>query len=354
MKGNKTNRKKSRSLYTILVVLMLLANALLAGCGQAKTDEYQSAPSAQPSSAASQKLKDVTLVLDWTPNTNHTGLYVAEDQGYYREQGLNVKIIQPGKSTAEQIVAANQAQFGVSYQEGVTEARTQNVPIVSIAAVIQHNTSGFASPADKNIKSPKDFEGKTYGSFGSPVEKAVIQSIMETQNADVNKVKFVNIGDTDFFTAVQKNIDFSWIFYGWDGIEANLRGMKINMVYLNQFSKQLDYYTPVLITNETMINANSKTVEAFMAATSKGYHYAIDHPDQAAQILLKYAPDLDKKLVIASQKWLSPRYQDDAAQWGVQKNEVWQGYTDWMYNHKVLANKIDVSKAFTNKFLPKG
>jgi ABC-type nitrate/sulfonate/bicarbonate transport system substrate-binding protein len=259
----------------------------------------------------------------------------------------------PGQAGADQLVASGKANFGVGYQEAITQARIQGVPLVSIAAVIQHNTSGFASPAAKNIKSPKDFVGKTYGGWGSPVEKSVIDSLMKKENADVNKVTIINTGDTDFFTAIKKNVDFAWIYYGWTGVEAELRNEKINMIYLTDYSDKLDYYTPVLETNENMIAKDPGTVKAFLKAVTKGYQYAIKNPDQAADILIKAAPDLDPKLVKASQKWLSPKYQDDAKQWGIQKKMVWENYASWMYDHKLLDKKLDANKAFTNEFLPK-
>ncbi|RKJ22474.1 ABC transporter substrate-binding protein, partial [Butyricicoccus sp. 1XD8-22] len=114
------------------------------------------------------------------------------------DEGLDVEIILPGEAGADQLVASGKSEFGVSYQESITEARVQDVPIVSIGAVIQHNTSGFASPVDKNIKSPKDFEGKSYGGWGAPLEKAVLASLMETEGADIEKVDIVNMGDSDF------------------------------------------------------------------------------------------------------------------------------------------------------------
>ncbi len=299
-------------------------------------------------------LKKVTVVLDWTPNTNHTGLYVAKEKGFFKEEGLEVNIIQPGKTTVEQMIASNHADFGVSYQESVTHARTQNVPIISIAAVIQHNTSGFASPVDKNIQTPKDFEGKKYGAFGSPAEKQVIGSLMQKENADVNKVTFANIGSMDFFTAMKQGIDFAWIYYGWTGIEAELRGEKLNMVYITDYSKELDYYTPVLITSEEKTEKDPETIRAFMRAVSKGYELAIKQPKEAADILVKAVPDLDPKLVEKSQEWLSTRYQADASQWGTQKLEVWENYARWMKEHQLLEGEFDAKKAFTNAFLPGG
>ncbi|MHA7136298.1 ABC transporter substrate-binding protein [Rossellomorea arthrocnemi] len=298
-------------------------------------------------------LKKVTVVLDWTPNTNHTGLYVAKEKGYFEEQGLDVDIILPGEAGADQLVASGKAEFGVGYQESVTQARVQDVPLVSIAAVIQHNTSGFASPKDKGITTPKDFEGKSYGGWGSPVEKAVMTSIMKQENADVEKVDFVNMGDTDFFTAVKRDVDFAWIYYGWTGIEAELRGEDLNMMYVKDYSEKLDYYTPVLTTNEKMIEKDPETVKSFLSASSKGYQFAIDNPEEAGGILLNAAPDLDKELVMKSQEWLAPKYKDDADRWGEQKLEVWENYASWMYDNDLLDKELDSKKAFTNEFLPK-
>ncbi len=336
---------------------------VLTGCG-AKNEENSAngkTPAADQSASGSDNSKEpaadkpltkVKVVLDWTPNTNHTGLYVARDNGFFKEHGLDVEIIQPGEAGADTMVATGAADFGVGYQEGITQARIQGVPLVSIAAIIQHNTSGFASPASKNIKSPKDYEGKTYGGWGSPAEAAVIESLMQEEKADVKKVKIVSIGEADFFTAVKKNIDFAWIFYAWTGVEAELRGEKINMQYLTDYSKKLDYYTPVLETNEKMIADKKDIVQAFVAASAEGYKFAIDHPDEAANVLIKAEPTLNADLVRASQKWLSPKYQDDAKRWGEQKLEVWTNYAGWMLDHKLLDKKLEADKAFTNEFIP--
>jgi ABC-type nitrate/sulfonate/bicarbonate transport system substrate-binding protein len=341
-------------------VLLMSMTVVLAGCG-AKTDsngaQSSEAATEKPAATAAAsvkpaKLTDVKIVLDWTPNTNHTGLYVAKDQGYFEQEGLNVEIIQPGEGGSEAMVAAGKAEFGVSVQESITNARIQAVPIVSIAAIIQHNTSGFASPVGKNIKAPKDFEGKTYGGYGAPVEMAVIQSLMQQEKADVSKLKVVNIGEADYFTAVKRDIDFAWIYYAWTGVDAELRGEPLNMIYLTKYSDKLDYYTPVLATSEKMIKEKPEIVKAFTAAAAKGYQFAIDKPEEAANMLLKAVPDLDKKLVIASQKWLSPKYKDDAPRWGEQKKAVWENYATWMLDHKLLEKKLDVDAAFTNDFLP--
>jgi len=343
----------SRWVVSVMLVVCMLA-LMMVGCSSKDQAANTPAPATTPSQEkpANDKLTPVKVVLDWTPNTNHTGLYVAKDLGFYKEQGLDVEIIQPGATGADTMVATGEAAFGVSYQENVTHARTQEVPLVSIAAIIQHNTSGFASAADKNITRPKDFEGKTYVGFGGPAEQAVIDSLMQLDNADASKVKIINGGDVDFFTAMHKDVDLAWIFYGWTGVEAELRGEKLNVVYLKDYTEKLDYYTPILVTNEQMIGSQPEVVKAFMKATAQGYQYAIDKPEEAGQILVKLVPDLDAKLVVASQKWLASKYKDDADRWGIQKESVWQNYADWMLEHKLLEKKLDVKTAFTNEFIP--
>lgn len=321
------------------ICMIILVMTIVAGCSSNNNGKQQ-------------ELIDINVVLDYMPNTNHTGLYVAIDQGYYEQEGLNVKLIQPGVGGAEVLVASGEVPFGVSYQESMTEIRTQGAPLVSIAAVIQHNTSGFASVVEKNIVRPKDFEGKTYSGWGGAAEEAVIDAMMKADGGDISKVNITSVSSADTFTALHNEIDLVWIFDAWDGIEAKLRGIDLNVIYLNEYDKSLDYYTPILITNEQLIADDPELVRAFMHATSKGYEYAIEQPEQAADILIKMEPDLDPELVKASQIWLSPHYQAEASQWGMQKREVWANYADWMIEYNLLDSSPNIDEAFTNAFLP--
>src|SRR5262249_18789145 len=155
--------------------------------------------------------------------------------------------------TVEQLVAAGRLDFGVSYQEGVTQARVEGLPIVSIAAGIQHNTNGFASPQSAGITNPQDFAGKKYVAFGSPTRQAVIKGLMECAGGDFGKVQFVDIGSTDFFIATERgDVDFAWVFKGWTGMEAEQRNIPLNIVMMNDLKCIPDYYTPVLITSEKL------------------------------------------------------------------------------------------------------
>ncbi|MCY6958006.1 ABC transporter substrate-binding protein [Clostridium sp. ZC22-4] len=337
--------KVKKKIIAIISAITIMTT-LFAGCGSTKTEDKKA--------TENKELKKVTVVLDWVPNTNHTGLYVAKDKGYYKGEGLDVNIIQPSEGGAADLVAAKKGDFGISYQEQVTYAKTAEkpLPIKSIAAIIQHNTSGFASPKEKNITSPKDFEGKTYGGWGSPSEQQILKALMEKEGADFSKLKMVDAGSDDFFAVTKKNIDFEWIFYGWTGIQAELKGFPINYIELRKIDKRMDYYTPVIITNDDTIKNDPELVKKFLKATTKGYKFCIEKPEEAGKILLKAAPELDEKLVLASQKYLADKYQDDAKRWGEMKEEVWNNYTKFLLEKKLIPKDMNAKEAFTNEYLP--
>ncbi|KNZ43340.1 ABC transporter substrate-binding protein [Acetobacterium bakii] len=303
---------------------------------------------------AQKENEDITVVLDWVPNTNHTGLYVAQQMGYFEEEGLNVEIIQPSEGGSADLIAAGQGEFGISYQEQVTYARTaaNPLPIKAIAAIIQHNTSGFASPVDRNITTPKNFEGKKYGGWGSPMEVATLKGLMAIDNADFSQVEIVDVGALDFFTAVNGYVDFTWIYYGWDGISAELKDYPINFIRLQDVDPNLDFYTPVIIASEDYLEKNPETARRFLRAVAKGYEYAIANPEEAADMLLADNPEIDRDLAVASQEYLAGEYQGDASQWGVMNQTIWTNYSKWMYDQGLLEKELSVDEAFTNEFLP--
>jgi len=299
-------------------------------------------------------LQDVTLMLDWVPNTNHTGIYVAQANGYFEDAGLNVTIIEPGEVYAEHAVAAEVADFGVSFQEQVTLARADDVPIVSIAAIIQHNSSGFASRAELGAHSPRDWEGLRYGSFGSPFEPPTLQVLMTCDGGEFDALEIVDTGFSDPLALLDEAVtDLAWIFYGWQGIQAEYEGIDLQIVMMEDWFDCIpDYYTPVFIASEKTIRERPQVVRAFLEAIGRGYRFTIDNPDQAADILLDAVPELNEDLVHRSQSWLSPRYQADATRWGEQDLQVWQAYSAWMVENGILAESIQAEDAFTNEYLP--
>ncbi|SMP44640.1 ABC transporter substrate-binding protein [Anoxynatronum buryatiense] len=330
---------------TALLIAGLMVTGAITGC---------QSPPASDSGVPGEPLQAVTLVLDWVPNTNHTGFYSAAAMGYFAEEGLEVEIIQPTHGGSADLIAAGQGEFGISYQEQVTYARTaaDPLPIKAIAAIIQHNTSGFASPASKGIEHPGDFEGKTYGGWGSPVEEAMLQALMTSDGGDFSQVEMMSIGTADFFDAVENHVDFTWIYYGWDGIAAELRDYDINFILLQDYVPALNFYTPALITSEKLIDEEPELVQAFVRASARGYQFAMQQPEEAAAHLLAAVPELDEAMVVASQQYLAQQYQADAPRWGEMKLSVWEDYAHWMFQQGLLENQLDASAAFTNAYLP--
>lgn len=333
----------------ILLLIISLTIMTFIGC----TSEGKQVD--KPPVKGNEELVNVKLLLDWYPNTNHTGIYVAKDKGFYEDEGLKVEIIQPAGGGSAEAIAAGKGDFGISYQEQVTYAKTSKnpLPIKAIAAIIQHNTSGFASPVEKGIKTAKDFEGKKYGGWGSPMEEAMIKAVMEKEGGDFSKVEIINIGELDFFTAVKDHVDFTWIYYGWDGVASELKNYPLNFIKLQDVEPNLDFYTPLIIARDDYIENNPELVRKFLKATTKGYEYAINNPEEAVKSLLKEVPEIDEELAIASQKYLANEYKADADRWGEMSIEIWENYSKWMFERGLIENELDAEEAFTNEFLPK-
>lgn len=354
-------REMRRKMMTAMMAVTLAAG--LAGCS-AGTPAQGEKPATQETgekqvadqgteTEVSQEMEDVTVILDYVANTNHTGMYVALDQGYYEEEGLNVNIIEPTEGATATLIAVGKGDFGISYQEDVTIALTSEdpLPIKAIATIIQHNTSGFATYADKDIKSPKDFEGKTYAGWGGPGEEAVLKAVMAKDGGDFSKLSMV-ISDGSGFESLKNNVDVMWFFEAWDNVKCKMNDFPINYMEVRQLDARLDYYTPVIIANQNTLSGNPEMVKKFLAATEKGYRYAIGHPSESAAILQKYAPDYSLEMLTMSQEYLADKYMEDVETWGIMKDEVWDNYTDFMVEYGVIKEAIPAADCYTNEFLP--
>jgi len=298
--------------------------------------------------------RETTILLEWIPNTNHTGVFVALEKGWYAEEGLDVSIKQPSETLPPLLVASGKGDFGFASQEAVTFARTSEnpVPVVSVAAVNRHNTSVFAAPADRGIDSVEDFEGKIYGGWGSEFEEALLKAVMKQAGADFSTVQIVNVGTTDFLASFEQGIDFRWIFYGWDGVRAKVEGRDFNFIPLIDIDPKLDYYTPTIICRESMLEEEPDKVRAFLRATERGYRFATEHPDEAADILLVYNSDLKEEFAEASQRYLSKQYLSEDGEWGRMEEKLWRNFGDFLFEYGLLNKPFDPSAAYTNRFLP--
>lgn len=347
-------RRKNMKRKIITGIAALIAAMSICACqkegNESSNITNQSEIGQEPSN---DQLEDITVILDYVANTNHTGMYVALDQGYYQEEGLNVKIVEPTEGATATLIAVGKGDFGISYQEDVTIALTADdpLPIKAIATIIQHNTSGFASYADKNIQSPKDFEGKIYAGWGGPGEEAVLKAVMAQDGGDFSKLTMV-ISDGSGFEALKDKADIMWFFEAWDNVKCKLNDFPINYTPVRELDSRLDYYTPVIIASNDTLENRPDTVRKFLAATTKGYEYVISNPKESAEILQNYAPDYSLEMLTMSSEYLAPKYAEDSEQWGTMKAEVWDNYTNFMAEYGVINKIIPAEQCFTNEFLP--
>ncbi len=325
--------------FLLIPLLLLAAGFTAVACGDDGPGERRSA----------------TFMLAWTPNTNYAGVYIAKAKGWYADAGLDVEIIEPGAGGVIQAVGTGAAHFGTSQQEDVIPARTQGIPVVSIAAIIEHNTSSLIALGDEGIARPRDLAGKVYGGFGGAIEEPLISALVACDGGDPEAVEYGFVGNVDYLVGMQEDhYDFVWIFDGWDGIRyTDLLGENISFIrFIDHTDCIPDWYTPVVVTSEALIADDPELVEDFMEATVRGYRHAIENPSEAADILLAAVPELDEALVRASAAYLASRYVTDPDDWGRQSLDVWTRFERFLLESGVTESAIDVEAAFTNDFLP--
>ncbi len=330
------------------------ATAFLAGCGAYDNSGAQSASSDSSSSSTTGDTTHIDFCLDYTPNTNHTGIYVAQQKGWFADEGLDVNIIQPADDTAETMIGSGQAQMGVSYQDYIANALASDnpLPIQAVAAIIQHNTSGIMSRQADNITRARDMEDHVYATWDMPVEQATIKQIMETDGGDYSKLKMVAYSVDDEVAGLKANMfDCVWVYEGWAVQNAAVQDYPVNYFSFISMDPVFDFYTPVLAANNDFCKENPDVVKAFVRAAKKGYEFCVENPDEAASILCEQVPELDSALVEKSQAYLADQYINDASSWGVIDKDRWAAYFQWLNDNDLVTNKLDVDAGWTMDYL---
>lgn len=328
------------------IVAVLIAGCMalsLAACGSGE------------SSQGENEKEKITFVLDWTPNTNHTGLYVAQEKGYFEDEGLEVEIVQPPEDGADALVASGKAQFGISFQDTMAPGVVGEdaLPTTAVAAVVQHNTSGIISRKGEGMDTPKGLEGKKYATWDVPIEKAMMENVVEADGGDFSKVELIPSTVTDEVSALEsKSVDAIWIFYAWAGVATEVAGLETDYFAFKDINPAFDYYTPVIIGNNEFLEKEPETAKKFLSAVKKGYEDAIEDPDGAAEILCEAAPELDQELVKASQEYLKDQYIADADRWGYIDPDRWNLFYNWLNENGLTENQIPENTGFSNEYLP--
>ncbi|MET8163787.1 ABC transporter substrate-binding protein [Streptomyces sp. NPDC005329] len=320
--------------------------------------------SADPSADATAKdgTTTVTLALDWTPNTNHTGIYVARQKGWFKAAGIDLKIVPYGSTAPETLIASHKADFGISYQEGVTTARAAGQDITSVYAVTQKTNVTIAVRAGRtDVTSPKDLDGETYAGFGAPYEKPLLRKVIQNAGGK-GDFKQVTLSTSAYAALYAGKADFAMPMPTWEGLEAELSGKPLKSFQLSDYGFPAIYST-LLASSDRFLKRNPEVAKKFLAAVGKGYRYAADHPDQAADLLVDANQSVltNTELVRKSEELLAKEYYRAAdGTIGAQSEERWQAFADFEYragllsdaNGSKLTEAPDASTFFTNAYLP--
>ncbi len=306
----------------------------------------------------------IRLALDWTPNTNHTGFYVALARGLYKKAGLAVEIIIPEEDnyqlTPAKRVATGQAELAITPSESIISFQTNGVPLVAVAAVLARDASAIVTLKQSGIDRPQKLDGKVYASYGARYEDDIIRQMIQN---DGGRGQFISRQPArlDIWqTLLTNEADATWIFLPWEGVQADLKGIDLNQFLLDDF--EIPYgYSPVLTANRDWAGDHADEMRRFMEATSAGFRFAVEDPDEAARLLMETAkhPTLkNRNFVEQSQLLASSYYLDGDGQWGFMHKGVWASFANWLTrNHLVADNegeliqRIDANDLFTNEFL---
>ncbi|HEY5436593.1 MAG TPA: ABC transporter substrate-binding protein, partial [Candidatus Limnocylindrales bacterium] len=305
----------------------------------------------------------VRLALDWTPNTNHLGFYVAQAKGWYAEAGIALDILPYGGTAPEAILAAHQAECGISFQDSMTFAVAAGAPIVSVMAILQHTAQDIAVLADSTITRPRQLDGKTYAGFGYPNEVPTLQSVIRADGG-TGTFDTVTLDTAAYEALYAKRADFVITFAAWEGIEAAQRGVDLRTFRFTDYGFP-DFYQVVLACDRDWLAKDPAAAKAFVTATARGFGFAALHPDEAAAILISSNPgvfDANPDLPKASATYLAEQnlFMDLHNGVGTQTLEKWSGYSGFLYQQGLLVDAQgaaltappDYAALFTNEFLP--
>jgi ABC-type nitrate/sulfonate/bicarbonate transport system substrate-binding protein len=287
-------------------------------------------------------------------------VYAAEALGLYAAAGLAVEIVSPPEDGAMALIGSGKAEIGVDFQESLGQALASNtpLPVTAVAAMISHNTAGIVSLASAGITSPSLLEGKRFATWNEVKYRKILGALMETSAraagttpGDPARVQYVSGDVTDVESALATTIDAVCVYEGWDVVKMRLDGVAYNYIDIGKTDARLDHYSPVIVASDAFLRDAPERARAFMAATAAGYRYAMEHPDEAAAMLVAAVPELDPVLVQESQRFLATKYQGDSPAWGYIDGTRWAGYYRWAFEQGILRVELG-ERGFTNDFLP--
>lgn len=306
----------------------------------------------------------IRLALDWTPNTNHTGFYVALATGAYRRVGLDVRFLLPDTDgyelTPAKRLTEGGADLAIAPSESVFSYQANGIPVKAVAAVLARDASAIVTLKDSGLVRPGQLDGKVYASYAARYEDDIIRQMIRNDGGNGEFVSSQPARLAIWQALLAKEADATWIFLPWEGVEAEVQGIELNQFLLEDYA--IPYgYSPVLIANSDWATQNADGLRQFLAATAEGFTFAAQNPDEAAQMLIDTAnhPTLnDHAFVKKSQQMVSDYYLNEAGQWGKMQQSVWESFTNFLIHSHLLKDangesvqNLDTNTLYTNEYL---
>jgi ABC-type nitrate/sulfonate/bicarbonate transport system substrate-binding protein len=355
---------------------LLLPSLVLAACAGGGASPSAPTPSAPATATAPSATPDaqatpveqvapttVRLALDWTPNTNHTGFYVAQANRWYADAGVTLEVLPYGGTAPEAVLSAGQADCGISFQDSLTFAAATGAPITSVMAILQHTAQEIAVLESSDIARPSDLDGRVYAGFGYPNEVPTLEAVIRADGG-TGEFDTVTLDTAAYEALYQERADFVITFAAWEGIEAGLRGIPLRAFQFTDYGFP-DFYQVVLACNTDWLAANPDAARAFVGATVRGFELAATDPDTAAAVLVEQNPgvfDANPELPLASARFMAEEglLVDGDGAVGTQTLEQWTAYSAFLYEQGLLtdaegqplATAPDYAALFTTDYLP--
>ncbi|HEX7279174.1 MAG TPA: ABC transporter substrate-binding protein [Solirubrobacterales bacterium] len=329
----------------IVATIALLALALgLAACGEKSED---GGTEAQP----------LSLTLDFYPNPDHAGIYMAQKLGYFDEAGLEVTIETPSDPSAPmKQVAAGRSDLAISYEPEVALAREQGLDVVAIAALVNQPLTSLIWLDKSGIKGVADLEGKTVATAGIPYQDKFLETILARVNLKPSDLKVVNVGFGLLPAMISGSADATLGgFRNVEGVDLRERGLAPEVTPVDQLGVPT-YDELVLVARRQSLEEDPEKFRLFLAALERGTTAAVEQPGASTTAITEANPDLEPKLTAAEVKATLPLLgaRTPGQPYGYMDPEEWSAFVAWMRDSRLIESLPAPGELLDNGYLPSG